>query len=365
MKVPYTSFELKNRPIRTKLVNAFESVLDSGHYIMGQNVKNFELDFAKYCGAPFATGISNGTCSLHLTLRAIGVGIGDEVITAPNSFIASASTIALAGAKPVFVDVNEDLNMDVTKIEDAVTPNTKAIIPVHLAGRPAKMKEINEIAKKHNLFVLEDAAQSVGAKIDNIRVGAWGDAASFSLHPLKNLHAFGDAGILTIKNENLLKLLNVSKNHGLVNRDQCDFWSFNCRLDELQAALLRVQLLELDRWTEERRSLAFRYNELLKPFVVVPEEGIGEYHVFQTYVILAERRDELLKFLRDREVEALVHYATPIHMQPAAASLNLNPSDFPQTLQLSKRILSLPLYPGMTIEQQDFVVDTIANFYKS
>ena len=363
MKVPYTAFELKNRPIRAELIEKFEQVLDSGHYIMGPELKKFEEEFAAFCGAPFASGISNGTCSLHLTLRAIGIGEGDEVITAPNSFIASASTIALSGAKPVFVDVTEDLNIDVTKIEWAITSKTKAIIPVHLTGRPAKMKEINAIAKKHELFVLEDAAQSVGAKLDGIRVGGWGDAASFSLHPLKNLHAFGDAGILTIRDPKLLALLNISKNHGLSNRDRCEFWSFNCRLDELQAALLRIQLRELERLTEERRELAFRYNRLLKPFVVVPEEGEGEYHVYQTYVVLADRRDELLAHLRQNDVEALVHYPTPIHMQPAAQSLNLHPEDFPVTLQLSRRILSLPLFSGMTIEQQDYVVELISNFY--
>lgn len=363
MKVPYTAFELKNRPIRAQLVEAFENVLDSGHYILGPEVKKFEQEFAAYCGAPFASGVANGTTSLQLILKAIGVGEGDEVITAPNSFIASASTIALTGAKPVFVDVTEDLNIDITKIEAAITPKTKAIVPVHLTGRPAKMKEIIAIAQKHGLFVLEDAAQSVGAKLDGIRVGAWGDAASFSLHPLKNLHAFGDAGVVTIKDAKLLALFNISKNHGLSNRDRCEFWSFNSRLDELQAALLRVQLRELERWTEERRSLAFRYNQLLKPFVVVPEEGSGEYHVYQTYVVLADRRNELLDYLRSNDVEALVHYPTPIHMQPAAQSLNLKPEDFPVTLQLSQRIISLPLYPGMTVEQQDYVVDMFAKFY--
>jgi len=363
VKVPYTAFELKNRPIREQLIKAFEKVLDSGHYISGPEVKSFETEFAAYCGAPFASGVDNGTSSLYLVLKVIGVGKGDEVITAPNSFIASASTIALTGATPVFVDVAEDLNIDVTKIEVAITSRTKAIVPVHLTGRPAKMKEINAIAKKHGLFVLEDAAQSVGAKLDGTRVGAWGDAGSFSLHPLKNLHAFGDAGVLTIKNAELLAQVNISKNHGLSSRDRCEFWSFNSRLDELQAALLRVQLRELERWTEERRVIAHRYNELLKPFVVVPEEVPGEYHVYQTYVVLAERRNELLKFLRDNGVEALVHYPTPIYMQPAAQSLNLKPEDFPVTLQLSHRIMSLPLYPGMTTEQQDIVVDLFSKFY--
>lgn len=364
MKVPYTAFKLKNQPIREQLIRAFENVLDSGHYIQGPELALFEKEFAAYCGVAFSSGISNGTCSLHLTLRAIGVGVGDEVITAPNSFIASASTIALAGAKPVFVDVTDDMNIDPEKLEAAITSRTKAIVPVHLAGRPAKMNQINEIAKKHKLFVLEDAAQSVGAKLNGKFVGSLGDAASFSLHPLKNLHAFGDAGILTSNDSSLIKDLSIRKNHGLSNRDRCEYWSFNCRLDELQASLLRVQLRELPRWTEERRQLAFRYHEILKPYVRVPEEGNGEYHVYQTYVILADRRDELLAYLRANEVEALVHYPTPIHMQPAAQSLGYAPEDFPVTLRLSKQIMSLPLYPGLTHEQQDYVADLFKKFYK-
>jgi len=365
MRVPYTAFKIKNEPIREKLIQAFEQVLDSGHYIQGPECAAFEQEFAQFCGTPYASGTSNGTDSLHLILRAMGIGPGDEVITAPNSFIASASTIALVGAKPVFVDVTEDLNIDPTIIEDAITPRTKAILPVHLTGRPAKMVEINKIANKHNLFVLEDAAQAVGARLQGKRVGSWGDAASFSLHPLKNLHAFGDAGIITTNDSKLIGQFKISKNHGLRNRDQCDFWSFNCRLDELQAALLRVQLQELERWTEERRELAFRYNTLLSPFVKVPEEGPDEYHVYQTYVVLADHRDDLQKYLRDNGVEALVHYPTPLHMQPAAATLNHLPADFPVTLQLSKRIMSLPLYPGLTHKQQDLVAELVGTFYQN
>ena len=364
MKIPYTSFQNTNAPIREQLIQAFEQVLDSGRYIQGPEVASFEKEFAEYCGAPYATGVSNGTCSLHLTLRAIGVGAGDEVITAPNSFVASASTIALAGAKPVFVDVMNDLNIDPDKIEQAISRRTKAIVPVHLTGRPAKMREINEIAERRGLFVLEDAAQSVGAKLFGKRVGSLGDAAGFSLHPLKNLHAFGDAGILTAKDSKLVDRLNISKNHGLTNRDRCEFWSFNCRLDEMQAALLRVQLPELDRWTEERRELAFRYNRILKHFVEVPEEALGEYHVYQTYVVQVDRRQELQDYLRANGVEALVHYPTPIHMQPAAVGLGLKPNDFPETLRLSQRILSLPLFPGMTFEQQDYVAYLFEKFYK-
>jgi len=363
MKVPYTAFNQVHESTRVEMIAAFERVLDSGRYIQGPECASFEQEFARYCGAPFATGISNGTCSLHLTLRAIGVGPGDEVITAPNSFIASASTIALAGARPVFVDVRSDLNIDPDKIEQSITPRTKAIVPVHLAGRPARMREINEIARHNRLFVLEDAAQSVGASLEGKRVGAWGDAASFSLHPLKNLHAIGDAGIMTFQDPNLVKQLSISKNHGLSTRDRCEFWSFNCRLDEVQAALLRIQLRELEKSNNERRRLALRYNDLLQDFVEVPKEGRDERHVYQTYVVQADRRDELQAFLRAHGVEALVHYPTPIHLQPAARELGYSPDDFPETMRLSGRILSLPLYPTMTDEQQLYVADLFSRFY--
>lgn len=363
MRVPYTNFQVVHASIRAEMVRAFECVLDSGRYIQGTECEAFEREFARYCGAPFATGIANGTCSLHLTLRAIGVGPGDEVITVPNSFIASASTIALTGARPVFVDVRDDLNIDPNHIERAITRRTRAIVPVHLAGRPARMHEIMEIARRHNLFVLEDAAQSIGASLQGIRVGAWGDAASFSLHPLKNLHAIGDAGILTIQDPELLKRLTISKNHGLSARDRCEFWSFNCRLDELQAALLRIQLRELEKWTEERRCLALRYNTILRNCVDVPTEQDGERHVYQTYIVQADRRDELQAFLRASGVEALVHYPIPIHLQPAAQGLSYSPENFPETMRLSSRILSLPLYPGMTTDQQDYVADLFLRFY--
>ena len=363
MIIPYTSFPKLHAPIRAELIKAFEDVLDSGRYIQGPECEAFESEFAEYCGAPFATGIANGTCSLHLMLRTIGVGSGDEVITAPNSFIASASTIALAGARPVFVDVSGDMNINTDQIERAITPRTKAIVPVHLAGRPARMHEINDIARRHELFVLEDAAQSVGASLQGKRVGAWGDAASFSLHPLKNLHAIGDAGILTVKDPSLLKQISIRKNHGLTSRERCELWSFNCRLDELQAALLRIQLRALNECNTERRRLAFRYNSLLDRFVEVPKEGQDEHHVYQTYVVHAERRDELQAFLRAQGVEALVHYPIPIHLQPAAKELGYSAKDFPETMKQSGRILSLPLYPGMTDEQQVYVADLFSRFY--
>ena len=362
--VPYSAFATEAALLKKDLMLAVESVLDSGRYILGPEVAAFEREFAEYCQTKFAASVANGTCALHLVLRGIGLHENDEIITAPNSFVASASAIALAGAKPVFVDIGDDGNVDPQRLEDAITDRTRAVVPVHLTGRPAKMTEIMEIARRHDLFVLEDAAQAVGASLDGKRVGSWGHAACFSLHPLKNLHAFGDGGIVTSQDPELLARLAKSRNHGLANREQCDFWSFNCRLDEMQAAMLRVQLRHLDAWTETRRSLALRYNDLLRPYVEVPDEGSGERCVFQTYVVKAEKRDELKQHLNEHGVEALIHYATPIHLQPAAKGLGYSAPDFPKTMRHVARIMSLPLYPTLTHAQQDRVVELVSAFYK-
>lgn len=362
--VPYSALATEAALVKAELMQAVGNVLDSGRYILGPEVAAFEREFADYCQVKFSAGIANGTCALHLVLRGIGLEEGDEVITAPNSFIASASSISLAGAKPVFVDIGSDGNMDPQKLEAAITKRTRAIIPVHLTGRPAKMKDILNIAQRRDLFVLEDAAQAVGASLHGKRVGSWGHAACFSLHPLKNLHAFGDGGMVTSQDPELLAKLVKSRNHGLANREQCDFWSFNCRLDEVQAAMLRVQLRHLDAWTAARRSLALRYNDLLRPYVEVPDEGPGEHCVFQTYVIKSSKRDDLKRYLNEHGVEALIHYATPIYLQPAAKDLGYSAADFPNTMQHVGKIMSLPLYPTLTHAQQDRVVELISSFYQ-
>ena len=361
--IPYTALAAEASLEKKELLQAVEKVLDSGRYVLGPEVKAFEQEFADHCQTKFAVGVASGTCALHLVLRGFGLKAGDEVITAPNSFIASAATVALAGAKPVFVDICRDGNLDPEKLEDAINSRTRGIVPVHLTGRPAKMAEIIEIARRHDLFVLEDAAQALGASLEGKRVGSWGHAACFSLHPLKNLHAFGDGGMVTSQDPELVDHLAKSRNHGLADREQCDFWSFNCRLDEIQAAMLRVQLRRLDAWTEDRRTLALRYNDLLRPYVDVPDEGPGEYCVFQTYVIKAERRDQLKIFLNENGVEALVHYATPIHLQPAAADLGYTAADFPVTMDHVGKIISLPLYPMLTHAQQDRVAELVSSFY--
>ena len=362
--VPYTAFGQQARAMKQEWLAAAETVLESGQYVLGQEVAAFEREFAQYCQAAWAVGVANGTEALMLVLQRLGLRPGDEVITAPNSFIASASSIALVGARPVFADIGTDLNLDPARVADAVTPRTRAIMPVHLTGRPARMNELLEIARRRELFVLEDAAQAVGAALNGHRVGGLGHAAGFSLHPLKNLHAFGDGGMITTNDPQLRDWLLRARNHGLRTRDECEFWSLNSRLDELQAAMLRIQLRQLDRSTEERRRLAFRYHELLRPYVEVPEEGAGEFCVYQTYMIQADRRDALKQALNEQGIEARVHYPIPLHRQPVARSLGYTANDFPVTTRAAGRIMSLPLYPGLTDAQQDLVAEMIREFYR-
>ena len=362
-KVPYVDFGPTTQSSKADLTSAFERVLDSGKFVLGPEVKKFERDFADFCGTKYAAGLANGTCSLHIVFKALGIEEGDEVITAPNSFIATAAAIAQVRAKPVFVDTNLDFNINPEAIEAAITPRTKAIVPVHLTGRVAKMDQILKIAKKHNLIVIEDSAQSVGAEFNGKRAGSFGDAASFSFHPLKNLHAFGDAGIITSNRLEVVEKLNNLKNHGLIDRSTCSQWGLNCRLDEMQAAFLGVQLPQLEAWTEERRKIAKFYNQTLGKVVIVPTEEHSEKHVYQTYVIRSDSRDDLKEYLNSKGVETLVHYPVPIHLQPAAKYLNYKNGDFPVVEKLSKEILSLPLYPGMPFEFQEILTSLILDFH--
>jgi dTDP-4-amino-4,6-dideoxygalactose transaminase len=363
LTVPYTNLGDEFKVERSSYMDVFEKVLLSGRYILGPELSSLEEEFSKYCQSEYGIGVASGTDALLLVLRALQLQSTDEVITAPNSYIASASAIALAGATPRFADICHCGNMSPEAFKAAITPNTKAVIPVHLTGRPAEMNEIISIAQERNIFVIEDAAQAVGASLNGKKVGGWGDAACFSFHPLKNLRAFGDGGMIVTKHAWLKDKLRQERNQGLVTREQCDYWGFNSRLDELQAAFLRVQLRKLNEQTEKRRELAFRYNSLLRSYVEVPEESAGEYCVFQTYVIKADHRNDLKKYLNDQGVEALIHYPVPIHMQPAAKYLGYSESDFPNTMKHVSQILSLPLYPNMTLSQQDYVVEKIKIFY--
>jgi dTDP-4-amino-4,6-dideoxygalactose transaminase len=364
--VPYVALGLRARRVKQELMAAIERVVDGGMYILGPEVQEFETRFAAYCGTRFAVGVADGTTALILALRSLGIGPGDEVITAPNSFIASASAAALLGATPRFVDVRrEDMNLNPDLLEAAITPRTRAIVPVHLTGHPADMEPILKVAERRGIPVIEDAAQSVGTLYHGRRTGSMGQAACFSLHPLKNLHAVGDAGVITTSDEGLYQWLRKARNHGLRNRDEVEFWSTNSRLDTLQAAVLCVMLDHLDEWITERRAIAAEFSAALRDLVGVPAEAAGCFHTYQTYMIQAERRPGLLEHLKQRGIEAKVHYSVPIPMQEAARGLGHQRGDFPVTDWLAERIVSLPIYAEMTPAQRAAVVDGVRSFYKA
>jgi dTDP-4-amino-4,6-dideoxygalactose transaminase len=363
--VKYIDLPAQTGSIHRDLIAAVEQVLKSGEFILGPEVGRFEERFAKLCGCAHALGVANGTDAIVMALKALGVGPGDEVITAANSFLASTAAITLVGAKPVFVDVRDDLNINPELIEGAITPRTKAILPVHLTGKPADMNPILEIASARKLDVVEDAAQAVGASYHGKQVGSFGAVGCFSLHPLKNLNAFGDGGMMTMQSESLRDKLAKMRNHGLRNRDESEFWAFNSRLDSLQAAFLNVKLNYLAAWTEERRKTAAFYRENLREFVECPVDAPHEQSVYHTFVIRADRRNELQRFLLDAGIETKIHYPIPIHLQPAARDLGYQRGDLPVTERLAETILSLPIYPELTTEQKEAVVEAIQNFYKS
>lgn len=363
MNVPYVQLEIGETSYKGQLLSAVDRVLTHGKYILGPEVEAFEKRFAQHCGTKYALGVDNGTNAIILSLLALGIGPGDEVITAPNSYLASASSIALAGATPVFVDVRDDFNIDPEKIEAAITPRTRAIIPVHLTGRPAEMDAILEIAQRHNLRVIEDCAQAVGAAYKDRRVGSYGDTGCFSLHPLKNLAATGDGGVITTNNADIYNYLLKARNHGLRNRDECDFWSYNSRLDTIQAAMLLVKMEYLDEWTEKRRHNAAFYQTRLANVVKCPEDSSDYYSVYHTFIVQATKRDQLLSYLEERGISSKVHYPIPIHLQRAAAGLGYGKGSFPVTEAQTETILSLPIYPELSNDQLEYVASNILKFY--
>jgi len=309
--------------------------------------------------------VNSGTDALILALKALGIGSGDEVITVPNSFVASASCIALSGARPVFVDVTEDYNMDPCLIEQAITPRTRAILPVHLTGRPADMDPIMEVAKSHGLHLVEDCAQAICAEYKGQRVGSFGTVGCFSLHPLKTLNACGDGGVLATNDADLYTEFKLLQNSGLRTRDMCVEWGFNSRLDTLQAVILLAKLDFLEEWTEARRNNARFYQEVLAdiPQIRVPVEKPHERSVYHTFVIQADHRDALRTYLAEGGVETAIHYPNPIHLQEAAADLNYGVGSFPVTESQAGRILSLPIYPELEADQLEYVVSSLHSFY--
>ncbi len=365
--IPYVNIAEQHKAIVGELLGAIEDVLKGGQFILGEPVTEFEQRFAEICGVCYAVGVSSGTDALVLALRAVGVGSEDEVITVPNSFVSSTTCIRLVGARPVFVDVGADYNIDPAKIAAAVTARTKAILPVHLTGRPCEMDLIMELAREKGLYVIEDCAQAVTAEYHGQRIGSFGTIGCFSLHPLKTLNACGDGGMLTTKDPELYERLRIMRNIGLRTRDDPVMWSYNSRLDTIQAAILLVKLRYLDDWTERRRANARHYMALLSgiPQLQVPSDTPHVKSVYHTFVVQAEGRDELRKFLAERGIGSAIHYPAPIHLSTVGQQLGFQEGSFPVAEQQARRVLSLPVYQQLLLSQIERVCETIHDFYST
>jgi dTDP-4-amino-4,6-dideoxygalactose transaminase len=368
MKVPLLDLTAQYKTIRWEIRTAIDRVCESQSFILGPEVAACESEIGAFCGAAHAIGVSSGTDALLVALMAAGIGSGDEVITTPFTFFATAGVIARLGARPVFVDIDsESFNLAADEIADKITSSTKAIMPVHLFGRCANMDAISEIARRHGITVIEDAAQSIGAKDDGgLSAGTVGDIGCFSFFPSKNLGAFGDAGMVVTQNAKLAERLRVLRVHGAKPKYYHKQIGGNFRLDALQAAVLRVKLRYLPLWTAARRENARRYRELfahagLARQIAVPADVAG--HIYNQFVIRCRERDALQAFLRQQGVETEIYYPVPLHLQECFADLGYRQGEFPRAEAAAKEVLALPIYPELSEEQQSYVVDQICDFY--
>ena len=365
MSVPFAIFQPMHDELRTELDAAYNRVMDNSYFIQGKECEAFDKEFAEYCDANYCVGVANGLDALLLVLKALEIGAGDEVIVPSNTFIATALAVSYTGATPVFVEPElETFNIDVTRIEAAITDKTKAIMPVHLQGRPADMDPIMEIAKKHNLWVIEDTAQAHGTLYKGKKVGALGDAAGFSFYPGKNLGALGDGGAVVTNNKEIADKVRAIGNYGSDYKYHHIYKGTNSRLDEMQAAFLRVKLPALDKWNEARVDIAQKYFEgINNPKIVLPLAPSEEFgHIYHVFVVRCKERDELEKYLADNGIGTVKHYPYPMHLQDCYADLGLKQGDLPIAEEISNTVLSLPMYYGMTDEQVQYVIDVINKF---
>ncbi len=362
--VPFVDLVSQHAPLRERLLGAVGRVLDHGQFVMGKEVCELERQWAKRCQVRHAVGVSDGTTALFLVLKALGVGPGDEVITAPNSFVASASCVIHCGATPRFADVGDDFNLDPDAVEQCLNESTKVIIAVHLSGRPAGMSRINEIAGSCGAAVIEDAAQAMGARYGGRAVGGLADAACFSLHPLKTVGACGDAGMITTDDDVLAEVLRRLRNHGFSRRQEdCALWGYNARMDSVQAAMALVKMEYLDEWVRVRRTNAAIYRARLSGIVRIPADRTEDRAVYHTFPVEADRRDALVERLTECGIGCAVHYRTPIHLLGCAADLGYSPGDLPVAERQAGRVVSLPVHDALTEQQIHHVCDTIESFY--
>jgi dTDP-4-amino-4,6-dideoxygalactose transaminase len=362
MKIPMVDLKAQYLSLKPEIDEKISEILGSCHFILGPNVEAFEREVAAYIGVKHAVAVASGTDALHLALRAAGIKKGDEVITTPFTFIATAEAISYIGATPVFVDVDEKTyNINPKLIAAKITNRTKAIIPVHLFGHPARMGEILEIANTHKLKVVEDCAQSFGANYKFVRTGSFGDMGCFSFFPSKNLGCYGDGGMVVTDSDKAADELKALRNHGSKERYYHDEIGYNSRLDEIQAGILRVKLKRIDEFNKSRRELAHLYNEWLAvmPGITTPTEIKGYFHVYHQYTILTTKRDRIMKALADDGIASAVYYPVPLHLQKCYKGLGYKKGDFPVTERLAGQVLSLPIYPEMQVADLDLVCKTI------
>lgn len=394
MQIPLINLKKQYEIIKDELDNKVLEVLSGAQYIMGTNVKEFEKEFSEYLGVKHAISVGNGTDALIIALKALGIGEGDEVITTPWTFFATAESISFVGATPVFADVRLDtFNIDPTKIEEKITPKTKAIMPVHIFGQPCDMDEINRIAKKHNLYVIEDAAQAVGSEYKGQKIGTLSDIATFSFFPTKNLGCAGDGGMIVTNDDNLATICRALRTHGsgengqkayniIHNLDEklneeknvdntvynpLKYYNYlighNSRLDEIQAAILRVKLKYLNEWNDKRRENAKFYNENLKDTrLVTPYEENNVKHIYHLYILQSEKREEIVEFLNKKGIATGIYYPVPLHLQKAYKDLGYKEGDLPNAEYLSHRTFAIPMFAELTDEEKEYIVNTIKEF---
>lgn len=363
VKVPYLDLKAQYRGIKDEIDAAVAAVLESCQFILGSEVANFEPEFAAYCGASECIALNSGTSALHLALLAAGVGPGDEVITVPFTFVASVAAVIYAGARPVLVDIDpRSFTMDPAAIESAITPRTKVILPVHLYGQTADMDPILEIARRHNLIVIEDAAQAHGAKYKGRAAGSIGDIGCFSFYPAKNLGAYGEGGAVTTSNPQYARTVRMLRDWGQDGKYHHALRGFNYRMEGFQGAILRVKLRHLEQWTERRRAIAKAYNQLLSDMnVETPTEMPSARHVYHVYSVRSKERDALQEALQAEGIQTAIHYALPAHLQPAYADLGYSKGSLPESEKAANEVLALPVYPELTDAQVRLVAQALEN----
>ena len=363
---PIPAFDLTRqyKEIKEEIDAAVARVLEKGNFILGKEVERFEEEFAQYLGAKYAVGVGSGTEALHLSLLALGIGRGDEVITVPNTAVPTVSAISQAGARPVLVDIKSDTyTLDTAQLEAAITPRTKAIMPVHLYGNVVDMEPLMNIARKNKLAVIEDACQAHGAEYKSKKVGTIGTFGAFSFYPTKNLGGYGDGGVIITSDGALARKARLLRFCGMTDKDKYIhiIKGINSRLDEIQAAILRVKLKHLDRWNDSRRAKTALYSQLLPQAYVPPEPAYAKY-VYHLYVIRTERRDELRRYLSLNKIGTSIHYPVPVHLQPSYADLNLAEGSFPVAERYAREVLSLPMFPELSDKEIQYVVNNISDF---